>query len=284
MCFVLRSRPVSPCACSAAGAPPRVSRVHLYFFRLRVVPRRCRRGVGRRARLRGKGLPIFCHLSCHDATTHHTMLEDFRSPQQVHPLAVPSRTGIPLKTWGESSGCPRPTNLFTSFTRLVSQQASPPASIRIPAVRRSAAATQGMPTTGDLLRDFETGDVSVDTLPNTPLLLSNISSPSCQAVAIATPCCEHKRILAVRRSLAAALGTPTCYDRRPPLPFGTWSRVCQFTPKPTSPSGQRFTSFRQAVAIATVCCQQRRIHADRCSCTIQHLEPCQGAQLVAARG
>ena len=116
------------------------------------------------------------------------------------------------------------------------------------------------------------------------LLLSNISSPSCQAVAIATPCCEHKRILAVRRSLAAALGTPTCYDRRPPLPFGTWSRVCQFTPKPTSPSGQRFTSFRQAVAIATVCCQQRRIHADRCSCTIQHLEPCQGAQLVAARG
>ena len=128
------------------------------------------------------------------------------------------------------------------------------------------------------------GDVSVDTLPNTPLLLSNISSPSCQAVAIATPCCEHKRILAVRRSLAAALGTPTCYDRRPPLPFGTWSRVCQFTPKPTSPSGQRFTSFRQAVAIATVCCQQRRIHADRCSCTIQHLEPCQGAQLVAARG
>jgi hypothetical protein len=186
--------------------------------------------------------------------------------------------------WGESSGCPRPTNLFTSFTRLVSQQASPPASIRIPAVRRSAAATQGMPTTGDLLRDFETGDVSVDTLPNTPLLLSNISSPSCQAVAIATPCCEHKRILAVRRSLAAALGTPTCYDRRPPLPFGTWSRVCQFTPKPTSPSGQRFTSFRQAVAIATVCCQQRRIHADRCSCTIQHLEPCQVAQLVAARG
>ena len=168
LCFVLGSRSVSPCAYSAAGAPPRVSRIHLYIFRSGVVPRRCRRGVGRRARLRGKGLQIFCYLPCHDATTHHTMLEDFRSPQQVHPLAVPSRTGIPLKTWGESSGCSRTTNLFTSSTRLVSQQASPPASIRIPAVRRSAAAAQGMPTTGALLFRSGPGDVSVDTLPNPP--------------------------------------------------------------------------------------------------------------------
>ena len=82
----------------AAGAPPRVSRVHLYFFRLRVAPRRCRRGVGRRARLRGKGLPIFCHLSCHDATTHHTMLEDLRSPQQVHPLASSESDGNPTQS------------------------------------------------------------------------------------------------------------------------------------------------------------------------------------------
>ena len=110
------------------------------------------------------------------------------------------------------------------------------------------------------------------------LLLSNISSPSCQAVAIATPCCEHKRIPAVRRSLAAALGTPTCHDRRLPQMFEKSRRVYKYTPKSTSSSGQLFTSFRQAVAIATVCCQQRRIHADRCSCTIQHLEPCQGAQ------
>ena len=100
LCFVLRSRLVSPCACSAAGAPPRVSRVHLYFFRLRVAPRRCRRGVGRRARLRGKGLPIFCHPSCHDATTHHTMLEDLRSPQQVHPLASSESDGNPTQNLG----------------------------------------------------------------------------------------------------------------------------------------------------------------------------------------
>ena len=68
----VRSRLVSPCACSAAGAPPRVSRVHLYFFRLRVVPRRCRRGVGRRARLRGKGLPIFCYPLHRVTMARHT--------------------------------------------------------------------------------------------------------------------------------------------------------------------------------------------------------------------
>ena len=96
--FVPCRCPVSPCACSAAGAPPRVSRVHLYFFRLRVAPRRCRRGVGRKARLRGKGLPIFCHLSCHDATTHHTMLEDLRSPQQVNPLASSESDGNPTQS------------------------------------------------------------------------------------------------------------------------------------------------------------------------------------------
>ena len=79
--------------------------------------------------------------------------------------------------WGESSGCSRTTNLFTSSTRLVSQQASPPAFVRIPAVRRSAAAAQGMPTTGAFLFRSGSGAGSVDSLPN-PLLLPDNASPT----------------------------------------------------------------------------------------------------------
>ena len=50
-------------------------------------------------------------------------------------------------------------------------------------------------------------------------------------------------------------------DRRLPLPFGIWGWVCRFTPKSTSPSGQRFTYFRQAVAIATLRCKRKRVPA-----------------------
>ena len=208
---------MSPCACSAAGAPPRVSRIHLYICRVGVVPRRCRRGVGRRARLRGKGLQIFYYPSCHDATTHHTMLEDFRSPQQVHPLAVPSRTGIPLKTWGESSGCSRPPNLFTSSTRLVSQQASPPAFVRIPAVRRSAAAAQGMPTTGAFLFRSGSGAGSVDSLPN-PLLLPDNASPIFDKPSLSRHCAASASVFPHSRRPINL--TWDAYDRYPAfLPF-----------------------------------------------------------------
>jgi hypothetical protein len=102
---------------------PRLSCLeYTYTSRVGVVPRRCRRGVGRRARLRGKGLQIFCYLPCHDATTHHTMLEDFRSPRQVHPLAVPSRTGIPLKPGASRVAAPdhqtsSPPSLASSASR-----------------------------------------------------------------------------------------------------------------------------------------------------------------------
>ena len=62
--------------------------------------------LGRGARLRGKGLPIFCHLSCHDATTHHTMLEDLRSPQQVHPLAAFESDGNPTQSGASRAAAP----------------------------------------------------------------------------------------------------------------------------------------------------------------------------------
>ena len=173
--------------------------------------------LGRGARLRGKGLPIFCHLSCHDATTHHTMLEDFRSPQQAHPLAVPSRTGIPLKTWGESSGCSRPPNLFTSFNCLVSQQASPPASIRIPAVRRSAAAAQGMPTTGAFLFRSGSGAGSVDSLPN-QLLLPDNASPIFDKPSLSRHCAASASVFPHSRRPINL--TWDAYDRHPAfLPF-----------------------------------------------------------------
>ena len=119
--------------------------------------------------------------------------------------------------WGESSGCSRTTNLFTSSTRLVSQQASPPAFVRIPAVRRSAAAAQGMPTTGAFLFRSGSGAGSVDSLPN-PLLLPDNASPIFDKPSLSRHCAASASVFPHSRRPINL--TWDAYDRHPAfLPF-----------------------------------------------------------------
>ena len=169
--------------------------------------------------------------------------------------------------WGESSGCSKtnkPLHLLHS-----PRQPAGTTSFFHPYSRSAQIGCRctGMPTTGALLFRSGPGDVSVDTLPN-PLLLPNISSPTfvkpsplrhrAASISVFPQCADF--LLLHLRCLRATTGALLRYSETGAVSVDT-------LPNPLLPSGQLFTFIRQAVAIATPCCQQRRINADRCSCT-----------------